>query len=171
MGLFTWACSNMGESVVVTDLEESLDLKSPNGIKLAKNAMDLKEFVAEGFGVSCDEFEITNVDYKEAVAGCIAEATCLFLDGRVRLAVLTDWSMTSEGKVEPPTTIRVKSTEERESNYYVAENGSVFYCVQNEGASCKECIIFYRLIDDRVYYFECDCFGNGGKGGLCHLRT
>lgn len=167
-GLLAWACNSMDESVAVTELEESLDLKSPNGIMLARNAVDLKEFVAKGFGVSCDEFEITNIDYKDAVVGCVAEATCLFLDGRIRLAVLTDWSVTSDGKVAPSTTVRVKSSEETGPNYYVTDEGKVYYCVPNEGSSCQECQMYFTKAYGKVTHFDCDCYGNGGKGGMCH---
>lgn len=170
-GLLAWACNSMDESVAVTDLEESLDLKSPNGIMLARNAVDLKEFVAKGLGVLGEDFEITNIEYKKVSAGCIAEIICLFLDGSVRQVVVSDWVMNVDGKLEPPTIVRIKTKDEIGPNYYVANNGTVFHCVPNTEGSCKECQMYFTLVGDTVVNFECDCYGNGGQGGLCHVES
>ena len=110
-GLLAWACNSMDESVAVTDLEESFNLKAPNGTLLAKSAAALKVFISDGFDISDAEFEITNIDYKKAIRGYLAEITCLLPNGEVKPVLITDWVLDSDGKLVPPTIERIKTKE------------------------------------------------------------
>ena len=64
--LLAWACNSMDESVAVTDLEESLNLQAPSGMKIANSMLDLKEFLGKDMDFPMDEFEITDI-YKTSV--------------------------------------------------------------------------------------------------------
>ena len=161
--LLAWACNSMNESVAVTELEESLDLKSPNGIMLARNAMDLKEFVAKGFNVSGDEFEITDINYHEVTSGYVAIITCLFSDGRIQTALLTDWFINSDGLMTPPANRMKTKSNEIVYGGCIDDDGKMYGCRQASNSSCITCN--FSLAEDPTsgeLFFICGCHVGSG---------
>lgn len=162
--LLAWACNSMDESVAVTDLEESLNLQAPNGVIIAKSAAALKNFVAEGFDISDAEFEITNIDYKKAISGYLAEITCLFPDGNVKPAVITDWVPTSDGRLIPPS-IKMVKTKSVESTINV--DGRFYTCQPRDG-KCYFCAFTYTVNNNGyLTSYICQCIEQ--EYGSCTL--
>jgi len=165
-GLLAWACNSMDESVAVTDLEESFNLKAPNGTLLAKSAAALKVFISDGFDISDAEFEITNIDYKKAIRGYLAEITCLLPNGEVKPVLITDWVLDSDGKLVPPTIERIKT---KATESYAIIDGRLCGCAPINGR-CRICS-FTATVNYEHYITSYICQCTAELYGSCKLTV
>lgn len=150
-GLLAWACNSMDESVAVTDLEESLNLQAPSGMKIANSMLDLKEILVKNTEMSFDGVEITNIDYLPVNEGYIAMMTCLFPDGKVLKIANTNWSLNSDGRLIPPSLNLSRTKSGSESGL---GGGTIFVCKSMHG-KCSYCEMFAISGDDII--LDCLC--------------
>jgi hypothetical protein len=139
-GVFFIACSaeNDLEGLEVSTNEKSLNLKAPNGEKIADNILQLKEIVsvsvAERFGIDKD-FDITSLEYapvKDGYAVLIKYRTLDDIKGGI---VRTNSPSILEADGIKPITIRLKAGTENTAIF----NGISYTCRPTPSTSDCDC--------------------------------
>lgn len=163
--LLAWACNSMDESVAVTDLEESLNLQAPSGMKIANSMLDLKEFLGKDMDFPMDEFEITDIKYTNVTEGYIAMVTYLLADGAVAKSLYTNWTMDADGRLTPPSLNIARSKSAGESG---SESGSNHSC-KLEGVGCSRCDLIEIEVSNQEIKYKCYC-SQGEHDSACKIE-
>ena len=147
-GLLVWACNSMDDSVAVTDLEESLEIVTPNGFLLAENVASLKTEISQILQLSCG-FELIAIEHIEVKYGYAAMVYYLLDDeniGAVAIVKGDEYSNTDR-------IIRVKSSSESG----VTGDKYYYYCERKDPNKkiCNECA---PVINIKTHLIGCKCY-------------
>lgn len=169
-GLLAWACNSMDESVAVTDLEETLELKTPSGIKIARDMLQLKDFCATSLNLPINGFEIVDISYASTTQGYVALITYILSNNEVREIMMTNWVKVAEGKMMPPPLLnkrlKTKSEASGETDYFYVAESLIYYCMRN--TRCSSCKFKYTISDNDQLTYACLCKAGGNDG--CELH-
>lgn len=169
-GLLAWACNSMDESVAVTDLEESLNLQAPSGMKIARSVAMLKKNMSKCVELSFDDVEFTSIDFSNVNEGYIAIVTYLSVEGIVSNALVTNWIMDEEGYLTPPSLniVRSKAGGYENSTTDVFSDGQYTYVCRPSAGQCSHCQVALSFTPGRDDpYTSCACVA--GNGNDCNM--
>ena len=93
LGIVLLSCNSDEDILEITEIESSLNLRSPNGDKIAPNISSLKEEVsislAERFGIDKD-FNITNLEYASVKEGYAVQIFYTTSEGTLGAVIKTN---------------------------------------------------------------------------------
>ena len=106
---------------------------------------------------------ITDINYHEVTSGYVAIITCLFSDGRIQTALLTDWFINSDGLMTPPANRMKTKSNEIVYGGCIDDDGKMYGCRQASNSSCITCN--FSLAEDPTsgeLFFICGCHVGSG---------
>jgi hypothetical protein len=146
MGGFFVACSSDDdtEGLEVNSNEKSLNLRAPNGEKIADNILQLKKIVSvsvgERFGIDKD-FDITSLEYVPIEDGYVVLIKYRTFDDIEGGILRTNSLSILEADGIISSKVRLKSGGENESTI----NGVTYTCTPNPSTSLCNCIPTYNI--------------------------
>ena len=147
-----FACQK-NEDNLVSEVESSCELKSPNGSVIAKS-------------VSVDNFEIVEIDYADVLQGFVACVTYLTKDGNVGRVGVTNHLINSQGEVmqdDIPTMLTRSETDILDLG-----GGNLVVC-RAVNTGCMHCIVEFDISSSGQLSYKCGCRSGSDGGASCSM--
>lgn len=157
-----FACQK-NEDNLVSEVESSCELKSPNGSVIAKSVSVLKERLCNNIALSVDNFEIVEIDYADVLQGFVACVTYLTKDGNVGRVGVTNHLINSQGEVmqdDIPTMLTRSETDILDLG-----GGNLVVC-RAVNTGCMHCIVEFDISSSGQLSYKCGCRSGSDGGGF-----